>query len=290
MSNIFRFLRRSRWRLLGSLVCLLIILHASVSWGDLNFGSVHLLMGNPSSATRAGDQPDNYLMIKRQYALSYNHSKGIPNWVSWELNKSWLGNTPRQDDFRADLTLPKKWYRVTPKDYTGSGFDRGHLISSEDRGASPDDNSATFLMPNIIPQSPDNNRGPWVQLEAYCRELVTKQGHELYIIAGPAGVGGMGEQGAKETLAEGKVTVPASTWKIVLVLDQPGSRLSGITENSRVIAVLMPNQQGIKQNSWKSFRKSVDEIEALTGYNFLSNVSAAIQDVIEARVDDEQTR
>jgi DNA/RNA endonuclease G (NUC1) len=50
--------------------------------------SVHLALGNPSNA---GKNPDNYLMVKPQYALSYNNSKGTPNWVSWELNKSYLG-------------------------------------------------------------------------------------------------------------------------------------------------------------------------------------------------------
>jgi endonuclease G len=68
-------------------------------------------------------------------------------------------------------------------------------------------------MTNIIPQSPDNNRGAWKNLEEYCRNLV-EEGKELYIIAGG--------QGTKTTLNNGKVTVPQSTWKIVVVLERPG--------------------------------------------------------------------
>lgn len=246
--------------------------------------SVHLLLGNPSNAVVDVAQPDNYLMVKPQYALSYNRSKGTPNWVSWQLNSKWLGEAERQDNFRSDPQIPAGWYRVTPRDYTNSGFDRGHLTSSEDRGGTVEANSATFLMTNIIPQAPDNNQGPWVALEEYCRDLV-RQGKELYIIAGGRGQGGVGGKGAVTTLAAGKVVVPASTWKVIVVLDKPGAGLKGITTKTRVIAVEMPNRQGIKRNSWQSFKTSVDQIEAKTQYDFLSNVPRSVQAVIEANID-----
>lgn len=246
--------------------------------------SVHLTMGNPSGAVTSTTYPSNYLMIKPQYALSYHRDRGIPNWVSWQLNSSWLGSAPRQDDFRADTTLPSGWYRVTTSDYTGSGFDRGHMTPSADRTNTITNNSSTFLMTNIIPQAPDNNQGPWAQLEDYCRSLVS-QGKELYIISGGYGTGGTGSNGGKTTIASGKVTVPDRTWKVIVVLDQPGSGVSGVTSNTRVIAVNMPNDQGIRSNTWRSYRVSVDSIETATGYNFLSNVSSSIQSVIESRVD-----
>ena len=93
--------------------------------------SIHLALGNPSNAKSSTTNADNYLMLKPQYALSYNKSKGIPNWVSWQLNQSWLGNAPRQNNFRPDDSLPEGWYRVRPSDYTGSGFDKGHMAPSD---------------------------------------------------------------------------------------------------------------------------------------------------------------
>jgi endonuclease G len=53
-----------------------------------NIPSVHLLLGNPSQATTNINNPDNDLMIKPQYVLSYNRSNGTPNWVSWQLNRA----------------------------------------------------------------------------------------------------------------------------------------------------------------------------------------------------------
>ena len=63
--------------------------------------------------------------------------------------------------------------------------------------------------------------------------------------------------------------------------------VSRVNAQTRVIAVLMPNQQGIRANDWKSYRVSVDQIEALTGYDFFSNVSVDIQSIIESRVDNQ---
>lgn len=237
--------------------------------------SANLLLGNPSGATASVTTPDNYLLVKPQYVVSYNNSKGTPNWVSWQLNKSWLGTTDRQNNFRPDDTLPTNFARVTPTIYTGSGYDKGHVVPSADRTKSIEDNSSTFLMTNMMPQTPDNNRRTWEGLEQYSRELVTKEGKELYIIAGP-----LGTQGQP---IKGKLTIPKSTWKIVVVLE-PGSGINGITTKTRAIAVNIPNQQGIDPD-WRKYRVSVDKIEELTGYNFLSNVPTAIQDVIEEKID-----
>lgn len=235
--------------------------------------SPHLVMGNPSNA---GENPNNYLIIKPQYALSYSRERGTPNWVSWQLNQSWLGDVERQDDFRPDDSLPADWYRVKPSDYTRSGYDRGHIVPSADRTSSVKNNSATFLMTNIVPQTPDNNRGAWRDLEEYCRYLV-KQGKELYIIAGVDG-------NSKRIGRKKEVIAPTYTWKVVVVLDKPGEGIRAISKNTRIIAVNVTNRQNTSDN-WERYVVSVDEIEAKTGYNFLTQVPESIQQVIESKVD-----
>jgi len=253
--------------------------------------SVHLTMGNLSNAVTSTSYPTNYLLVKSQYALSYNNNTRIPNWVSWQLNSSWLGSTPRQDDFRADTTLPSTWYRVLGSDYTGSGFDRGHMTPSADRTNTVSSNSSTFLMTNMIPQAPDNNQGPWATLENYSRTLVS-QGKELYIISGSYGTCGTGSNGSKCSIAAATdpsklITVPERTWKVIVVLDNPGSGAGGVTTSTRVIAIDMPNSQGIRSIPWQNYRTTVDSIEQKTGYNLLSSVASSTQTVIEARVDNQ---
>jgi endonuclease G, mitochondrial len=246
--------------------------------------NINLLMGNPSQATSSPGNAENYLIARPQYALSYSKRNGIPNWVAWELNDSWMGDAHRVGKFAPDEELPEGWARIKPSDYTGSGFDRGHMTNSEDRSRSPEDNISTFLMTNILPQSPDNNQGPWVELEKYCRQLA-RSGKELFIVSGGHGQGGIGKNGLKATVGQGKVLVPAVTWKVILVLDQPNSGVSGVNKNTRTIAVIMPNKQGIKSDSWQQYLTSVKDVEKLTGYKFFTNVPAEIRDVIDARVD-----
>ncbi|MEZ5424651.1 MAG: DNA/RNA non-specific endonuclease [Pyrinomonadaceae bacterium] len=245
---------------------------------------VHLTMGNPTGATTDVNQPGNYLLLRDQYAVSYHRDRGIPNWVSWHLDASWLGSTPRQDDFRSDPSLPAGWYQVKPTDYAGSGFDRGHLTPSADRTATVADNSSTFLMTNMMPQSPDNNQGPWEKLEDFGRTLAG-QGNELYIIAGSVGAGGTGSNGTVSTIAGGQVTVPAYTWKVILVLPTGDDDVMRVTAATRAIAVIIPNTQGIRNDPWQKYLATVDQVEALTGFDFFSNVSPSIQTEFESRLD-----
>ena len=231
---------------------------------------IHLKLGNPSQATADPQNSTNFLMEKHEFVLSYNSQTGTANWVSWQLNPSWLGIVKRQNDFRPDPNLPAGWYQVQPNDYRGTGYDRGHLVPSGDRTNNLNQNSTTFLMTNIIPQAPELNRGIWSDLEKDCRELL-KQGKELYIISGG--------EGKLKTIAKGKVTVPAWNWKIIVILDKPNQKITG---NTRIIAVRIPNSNSLK-NNWRDYRVSVDEIEKNTGLDFLTNIPKNIQEQLEGQ-------
>lgn len=243
---------------------------------------VHLTMGNPSDAVADVNVPANYLMEKPELTMSYNRDRGTPNWVSWHLADEWVGSLARVDTFRPDPQVPPQWYRVTHIDYSSSGFDRGHMVPNADRDpeTSMPINQATFLMSNMIPQSPDNNQGPWANMENYLRTLLPA--NELYIVAGGAGTGGTGSNGFANTIAGGHVTVPAATWKVVLVIPKGSDDVNRVTAGARTIAVVMPNVQGIRNDDWQSYITTVDAVEALTGYDFFENVADAVENAIEA--------
>lgn len=242
-----------------------------------------LLLGNPSGATADEGNPNDYLMLKPQYALSYSRERGTPSWVSWHVSRDWLGAADRQDDFRSDPALPEGWYRVTASSYTGSGFDRGHNTPSADRTNSEEDNSATFLMTNMIPQAPRNNQETWGNLEEYTRELV-RDGMEVYVVMGSYGEGGTGSNGPARTIDQGRVTVPARIWKVLVVLEEGEGDLERIGTGARVIAVDTPNSNTVRTD-WGSYRTTVDAIEQATGYDLLSKLPIQVQQALEARVD-----
>ncbi|MFA6469653.1 MAG: DNA/RNA non-specific endonuclease [Bacteroidota bacterium] len=242
------------------------------------FLAEHLAMGNPSSAVMDTSFSHNYLMVKRQFVHAYDRFSGIPKWVAWHSDSSWLGSVKRSNDFRADSTLPEPWYHVHERSFRRSGFDRGHMCPSADRTNTQEDNSVTFLMTNMIPQAPNNNQGPWASLENYCRDLI-KQGKELYTYCG-----GTGAQGF---LDSGRVQIPEWTWKTILVLDAGENDLLRVTDSIRTIAVIMPNSNSLisKGDDWRSYRVSIDSIESSTGYDFFSSISKSIQTSIEKSAD-----
>lgn len=232
----------------------------------------NLLLGNPS---RAGKDASNYLIERPQHAMSYNQSNGGPNWVAWHLEKSDLGNV-RRGDFLPDPLLPPAW-QIRPSDYRGSGYDRGHVCPSGDRTRTKIDNTATFVMSNMLPQAAALNQQVWKDLEDYSRSLV--KSNELYTIAGGAG--------SVERIGNGKVNVPQVCWKIILVLPRGDNDLSRITADTRIIAVSMPNRQRdeIADSKWWDWITTVAQLEKTTGYDFLSALPDAIERALEQKSD-----
>ena len=251
--------------------------------GGIDSGAIHLTMGNPSQAIYDTNFPNNYLLEKEEYVMSYSRDKGTANWVSWHLDEAWMGSASRQDDFRSDNTLPSSWYQVGATDYQYSGFDRGHMCPSADRTLSVDDNSNTFFMTNMMPQAPSNNRYAWANLESYCRSMLSG-GYEIYIISGGYGLGGDGANGYAEYLADGKIQIPSNTWKVIMIIPDGDDDVNRVTTSTRVIAIDMPNSNSV-DSDWTQYLTTVDDIEAATGYDFFDLVPDAVENVIEASVD-----
>ena len=236
---------------------------------------IYLSLGNPSGANAS--TPNNYLLVQQIFTRCHTTAtKRIPNWVAWRISKLELGDFPRPDPdpFRPDDRLPRGWNRITPSDYTRSGFDRGHVCPSADRSGSVEGMSETFLMTNMTPQYGDLNRGPWQKLEGYLRTLVTR-GNDVYIFAGV-----YGEKGKIKK----EISIPTNSWKIAVAVPA-GAPVSSVNENTRVIAVDMPNVKGIRNADWQLYRTTVRQIEQNTGYNFLSNLPQNVQDTLETKVD-----
>jgi endonuclease G len=241
--------------------------------------SKHTTLGIPAPTSTSDVAA--FLSVKSGYVISYNSGRKVPNWVSWELNASYLGSVARQNDFRSDDTLPATLPQALLPDYSGSGFDRGHMCPSADRTLTTTANSQTFYLSNMVPQAANNNRGPWADLENEARSIA-QSGKELFVIAG--GV----FSASSRTIGSG-VSVPDTTFKVIVVLDAAGQGAADVTTATRVIAVMMPNAdtQISASAPWRNFRVSVDAIEAATGDDFLSDVDPAVQAVIEARVDNQ---
>lgn len=233
------------------------------------------------------DPGDDFIISKEQYTSSFNGARGIPNWVSMNLEASHFGPQDRCDCFTFDPALPANFRRYTTADYTGAGdfhgydIDRGHLARSFDRTAGSLDNARTYLFTNIIPQAADNNQGPWSAMEIAVGDLARFDDKEVYIIAGASGSKGTVKN-------EGLITIPTHVWKVVVVLPRDRG-LSSVDSHDDVelLAAIMPNEPGIRNNDWRGYLTTVNAVEALSGYNVLDLLADGIEHIVEAGMQDE---
>ncbi len=240
--------------------------------------ALQMQLGNPSNATSNTNNHDHFLIQRTVQALDYNDNLREPNWASWDLTTDDVGSSGRSS-FLQDTTLPGNFYWVKATDYSGSGYDRGHMCPSGDRTISTAVNDLVFYMSNIIPQTPDNNQGVWANLETYCRTLASA-GNELLIICGPEGFG------TNQINAAGLVYIPSNVWKIVVVVTNgTGTAVSRINTSTRVIAVNIPNIAGIRTTPWTNYLVSVNQLQTNTGYNFFTALPSYTAAVLRAKID-----
>ena len=91
----------------------------------------------------------------------------------------------RLDNFRADTRIPER-FRAGLKAYVESGYDRGHLVGSANQNLRDLQNSETFLLSNMSPQTPNFNRGIWRKLEIAIRDLdASRDVLETYVLTCP---------------------------------------------------------------------------------------------------------
>ncbi|MBP6863680.1 MAG: immunoglobulin domain-containing protein [Candidatus Didemnitutus sp.] len=268
-----RFARALTWALLP-VVVLFAVLGAEAKIG----AQYQLLLGNPSNAVTDAAVKNNYLIVRDQFAISYNDSLGQPNWVSWNLTSEDRGASGRTDAWSADPLLPAGFYRVQPNDYNDPGLSRGHMCPSADRTVTAADNTFTFLMSNMVPQTSHNNGGVWNNFEIETRNIAAA-GNEVLVISGPSIFDG-------RRIASGVAAIPSYVWKVVVVVPVGTAPITErITTNTRVIAIKVPNVTSGLSNDWRTYLTSVNQIQQDTGLTFFTALSAQVASVLRTMID-----
>jgi DNA/RNA endonuclease G (NUC1) len=265
------------------------------------FKSQHLLLGNPSDA-RYYDSPvpptatGNYLLEKPQYAISYNADKKGPNWASYEINSSWLENSsPTRPNWEIDPEVPFSNVVNNP-DYVSARYTKGHLTDAAIRNRNLKDYISTFLLSNTLPQAPLMNSEVWAEFETDLRKLSKNQGRDVYVVTGgrgslnndPIWIDLLGDN----NLLKAGVNIPSHFWKVAIILDRSGLNVSSLNDSLGggivdLIAIDVPNDltdPRVESKEWSQWRKSVDQIESLTGLDFLSNLSDDVERRVEANI------
>jgi endonuclease G len=184
-----------------------------------------------------------------------------------------MGSTDRSDNWIKDSATT--FAQATSSDYSGSGYQRGHICPSADRTKSTTDNQATFLFTNVVPQTAESNTSVWESLETQERTLA--RSNHVFIIAGSI------YEGTPKTIGN-NVRVPSSMFKVVVVMSGAHPLPSDVTTSTRVISVEIPNTHSVSGN-WSRYTTSLESLEAKTGFRFLSDVDPTVHDALASQVD-----
>lgn len=248
---------------------------------------------NPNIFVLPRAEKENEIIISRkQYLISYNKKRRSPNWVAWKLELSDVGDADRSNIFMRDFDLQDylKDYgngakAVTSSEFTGTCFNRGHMVPSKDRSENEEYNELTFLTSNIIPQTPYLNQVIWDKLEDYSRKLI-QEGKKLYIISGPIYDKDFGSIGPNKD-----IPIPSKNFKIIFILNE-NQNIHEISKQPETISVVMPNilsdgsepkdgkgcdsfrESSIDdlkrspKHTWEKYQTSISDIQKLSGINF----------------------
>jgi DNA/RNA endonuclease G (NUC1) len=246
---------------------------------DVFFKSQHLLFGNPSEARKndtASPNPNNYLLEKPQYALSYSADEKGPNWASYQINSSWLAtSSPNRRNWQEDPELPFT-NKVTNESYSNTIYTVGHLTDASIRNRSPKDYTTTFLYSNSLPQARGMNSRVWQSFELYLRDLARRDQKDVYVITG--GRGRLNDDpsvtdllGPNNSTLNTGVNIPSHFWKVAIVLERAGLSVDSITDVNGggivdLIAIDVPNDftdPRVDTRNWEQWKQPVDAIETL---------------------------
>jgi len=149
------------------------------------------------------------IIDKQVFTICYDYKMKGAKYVVYTLdgNKVNAVNIKKRSSFYTEKNLKKK-YRSHTKDYTRTGYDRGHLANDASFDYSKKTVRKTYTMANIIPQAPKVNRKTWIKAEKLERKVAVKLGSASVI-------NGVIYSSNPKRIGKNKIAVPDAFWKMI---------------------------------------------------------------------------
>ncbi|CAO3623224.1 unnamed protein product [Cunninghamella blakesleeana] len=234
------------------------------------------LSTNSQSILQFGDPGDARDFLEREsYVVSYNRRDCVASWVGEHLTAKSLiageGVNRDKSKFKEDPDVPPQ-FRSTLADYSGSGFDRGHMAPAGDAVTTQTAMDQTFYLSNMSPQVGIGfNRQYWAYLEGFVRSL-TKTFSDVYVFTGPLFLPQKDSDGSYTTtfkVLKGNVAVPTHFYKIILVPQKDAQ------DKYAYGAFILPNQAIDSKTDLTSFKVDKAVVEKASGLTFFDKLDAS---------------
>lgn len=242
----------------------------------------HCPMGDP--VPRPGlDFGPTETVARAGYSLLHSADLKTPYWVCETYTAQSLRSVYDRGSlkFSADPTL--QLTHAVPADYQGSSkylnrrgqafpIHIGHMAPAAAHASTARRLTDTFYLSNAVPQHASVNGGQWARLEACARTTGPVSGPK-WVISGPMIYTYADVREITVDVIGNGVVVPTHTWKIT-VYRSPDGQL-------KAWAAVMPNGPLPDGSQLQDFVASIDDIEDATGFNFLPELEASEQRVLE---------
>ncbi|MCP9766798.1 DNA/RNA non-specific endonuclease [Lacihabitans sp. LS3-19] len=153
-------------------------------------------------------------------------------------------------------------------DFSGSGYDRGHLVPAGDFICCQDSLAETFSMSNIAPFDSVLNRHAWADLEIKVRSTARRFG-KVYVFTGPIFRNNLRSIGGQNDVA-----VPTDFFKLLVLFNK------NTYKPQSYIAFSLPNIPIYNFDLEKS-RISLQELEKYTNIDFFPDLSETEVDALK---------
>jgi endonuclease G len=199
------------------------------------------------------------------YEIGFENKYHLPAYTFYSLTREHLqlANLDRKGSFVKDPEL--NFPQAKGKDYSASGFDKGHMVPCEDMSFSETAMKETFYYSNCAPQTTELNRGEWKVLEELARTWGKEYG-EVVVISGPVFEPNL------QTMGEDRIPIPKLFYKIILRHE---------LQTYKTIAFLMPNSSSAL-SELKNYVCNVDSVEKITGLDFFYDLPDNIEAQFES--------
>ncbi|MCQ2606808.1 MAG: DNA/RNA non-specific endonuclease [Bacteroidales bacterium] len=217
-----------------------------------------------SGIASIGDKRSSQIIEHTGYTVSYNPQLHIPNWVAYELTAEEVKGTVSRKGNAFFPDPEAEGVVISTYDYSGSGYDRGHMAPAGDMKWSKEAMMESFYLSNICPQNPNLNGGDWRILEEKVRVWAGYY-QSIYVVCGPL------VSKKPQTIGTNKIAVPDAFFKVLLRFTDKGVETIGF---------IFKNEAGHKPLT--EYMVTVDEVEKLTGIDFFSILPDAQEKATES--------
>ena len=215
--------------------------------------------------------------------MSFDFRTKNAYWSCEHLNKQAVAHgkenvATRSNIFKEDASIPDL-FRPKNNDYTGSGFDRGHLVPAADlknHGQKAMDD--TFFMSNISPQIGSGfNRDYWARLESFVRK-VARENDDVYVCTGPLFMPRKENDGKTYVKYQligdpPTIAVPTHFYKVVLAVKNPQSQSNPTPFPKYSLGgFIIPNAYIPEETPVEMFAVPLENVEKAAGLMFFNQV------------------